>query len=178
VALAARELNAPISGYNPPSDKVSLGVRVTDPTTAAALENSMEREGVDATIFANARAAEGLRPTTGVTFAVAEEPGDQGSVLPWRVKSEARATAATIQLKTGAQPGYFLPASRTNLTSLAKAPGHTRLVMPETGSGGPRPGLLVVDASGLAPEAAQLKFARALQDIQNEDLRCVPLAEL
>lgn len=178
VALAAKGFRTPIPGYDPSPGKISLGVRVTDPATAAALESTIQQERMPVTIFANARAAQSLRPAEKLTFGIAEEPGDDGSVLPWKVRAEAQAAAAAIQHNTGAQPEYFLPASRTNLASLAEAPTHTKLVMPETSQGDPHPGLLIIDTSGLGPEAARLRFMLALQDIQDKDLKCVPLAEL
>lgn len=179
VAVAAKEFHTHVPGYDPSPGEVALGIRVTDPVTAAALESSIRREQVPVTIFANARAADSLRPAKGLTFGVAEKPGSEGSYLPWRARSEARSTAVDIQLNTGTQPEYFLPATRTNLAALAEAPPQTQLVMPEqTGQTDPRPGLLVVDTSGLSPEEARLEFARALQEIREKDLECVPLAEL
>jgi processive 1,2-diacylglycerol beta-glucosyltransferase len=179
VAVAAKEFHTHVPGYDPSPGKVALGVRVTDAATAAALENAIRREQVPVTIFANARAADSLRPAKGLTFGVAEEPGSEGSYLPWRARSEARYSAVDIQLNTGTQPEYFLPATRTNLAALAEAPPQTHLVMPEQpGQTDPHPGLLVVDTSDLSSEEAQLKFARALQEIREKDLECVPLAEL
>ena len=179
VAVAAKGFRTHVPGYDPSPGEVALGVRVTDPATAAALETSIRREQVPVTIFANARAAHSLRPAAELTFGVAEEPGSEGSYLPWRARSEVRATAADIQLNTGVQPEYFLPATRTNLAALAEAPPQTNLVMPEqTAQVDPHPGLLVVDTSGFGPEEARLAFARALQEIRKKDLECVPLAEL
>ncbi len=82
------------------------------------------------------------------------------------------------QLNTGAPPGYFLPATRTNLVAYAEAPSHTRLVMPGKTGGTLSPGLMLVDTSGLNPEAARQKLARAFQEIRDRDLECVPLAKL
>jgi processive 1,2-diacylglycerol beta-glucosyltransferase len=179
VAVAAKGFRTDVPGYDPSPGKVALGVRVTDPVTAAALESSIRREQVPVTIFANARAADSLRPAAGLTFGVAEEPGSEGSYLPWRARSEDRSTAVDIQLNTGTQPEYFLPATRTNLAALAEAPPQTHMVMREqTGQTDPHPGLLVVDTSGLSPEEARLEFARTLQEIREKDLECVPLAEL
>jgi hypothetical protein len=179
VAVAAKGFHTHIPGYNPSPGKIALGVRVTDPATAAALENSIQRERIPVTIFANARAAESLHPAGRITFGVAEEPGNGGAILPWRIRTEAQNTAAELQRQTGAQPEYFLPALRTNLTSLTEAPPHTEPVVPEwTNQGEPPSGLLIVDTSGLSPEAARLKLARTLHDIRYKNLRCVPLAEL
>jgi len=178
VAVAAKGFRADVPGYDPSPGEVSLGIRVTDPATAAAVESGIRRERMPATVFANARASEGLRPATELTFGVAEEPGPEGSYLPWRAKSQARAAASEIQLNTGAPPGYFLPATRTNLAAYAEAPSHTRLVMPGKTGGTPSPGLMLVDTSGLNPEAARQKLARAFQEIRDRDLECVPLAEL
>ena len=178
VALAAKAFNLYIPGYNPLPDRIALGVRVSDPATAAALESSAQRERVPVTIFATARGAEGLHPAADLTFGVAEEPSERLFPL-WKERSEAQAAAAEIQHATGAYPKYFLPSPRTNLAALADAPPRTRLVMPEwSDQGGPRPGLLIVDASNLSPKAAQLRLKQALQEIDHKDLRCVPLAEL
>ncbi len=178
VTVAAKGLRADVPGYDPSPGKVSLGMRVTDPATAAAVESRLQRERIPATVFANARASEGLRPAAELTFGVAEEPGSEGSYLPWRTKSQARATASEIQQTTGAPPEYFLPATWTNLAAYAEAPSHTRLVMPDKTGGTPNPGLMLVDTSGLDPEAARQKLARALQQIRERNLECVPLAEL
>ena len=153
-------------------------MRVTDPDNAAAVESGLQRERMPVTVFANARASEGLRPAAGLAFGVAEEPGNEGSCLPWRAKSQARAAVLEIQKNTGAPPEYFLPATRTNLAAYAEAPSHTRLVMPGETQGAPSPGLMLVDTSGLGPEAARHKLARALREIRDRDLECVPLAEL
>ena len=179
VAIAAKGFHTHIPGYNPSPGKIALGVRVTDPATAAALENSLQQERVPATIFADAHAAESLQPAERLTFGVAEEPDNGGAILPWKVRTEAQNTAVAIQRQAEAQPEYFLPARRTNLTSLTEAPPHTEPVVPEWTNQGESPsGLLIVDTSGLSPEAARLKLARALHDIRIKDLRCVPLAEL
>lgn len=179
VAVAAKGFRAHVPGYDPSPGQVSLGIRVTDPATAAAIESEIRRERVPITIFANARAAEGLRSTAGSALGVAEEPGEEGSYLPWKAKSEARTAALKIQQNTGAHPEYFLPASRTNLAAFAEAPPYTWLVMPErTGQGSPHPGLLVVDASDLGPEAARSELAQTLREIREKALECVPLAEL
>jgi processive 1,2-diacylglycerol beta-glucosyltransferase len=179
VAVAAKGFHTHIPGYNPSPGEIALGVRVTDPATAAALENSIQRERIPVTIFANAQAAESLHPAGRITFGVAEEPGNRGAILPWRIRTEAQNTAAELQRQTGAQPEYFLPALRTNLTSLTEAPPHTEPVVPEWTNQGESPsGLLIVDTSGLSPEAARLKLVRTLHDIRDKNLRCVPLAEL
>ncbi|MCA1737867.1 MAG: hypothetical protein LC740_03270, partial [Actinobacteria bacterium] len=179
VAVAAKEFRADVPGYNPPPGEVSLGVRVTDPTTAAAVEGELRREKIPATVFANTRAAEGLSPAAELTFGVAEEPGNEGSSLPWRARSQSRAAAGGIRSNTGTAPDYFLPATRTNLVAYADAPSRTRLVMPEAPiQEGPQPGLLLVDTSGLSPETARQRLAQTLREIEEKDLRCVPLAEL
>ena len=179
VAVAAKGFSAEVPGYDPSPGEVSLGVRVTDPATAAAVEGGLQQHEVPATVFATARAAEGLRPAAGISFGVAEEPGDEGSSLPWKARSQSQRAAMEVRRNTGAPPGYFLPATRTNLAAYAEAPPSARPVMPErNGRGGPRSGLLIVDASGLSPGAARQKVAQALREIEEKDLRCVPLAEL
>jgi hypothetical protein len=53
------------------------------------------------------------------------------------------------------------------------------MVMPEGTSGNqPRPGLLVLDASDLGPDAARHEFLLTLQKIRDGGLRCVPLSRL
>jgi UDP-N-acetylglucosamine:LPS N-acetylglucosamine transferase len=178
IALAEKLFHLHVPGYDPSPDKVSLGVRVSDPATAAALESSAQRERTPITIFATARGAEGLRPAAGLTFGVAEEPSER-LFPPWKERSEAQAAVAAIQRATGSYPKYFLPSPRTNLASLADAPPRTRLVMAEqTSQGEPKPGLLIVEASNLSPEQARLQLEQALQEIGHKGLRCVPLAEL
>jgi processive 1,2-diacylglycerol beta-glucosyltransferase len=178
IALAEKLFHLHVPGYDPSPDKVSLGVRVSDPATAAALESSARREQTPVTIFATARGAEGLHPATGLTFGVAEEPSER-LFPPWKERSEALAAAAAIQHATGVYPKYFLPSPRTNLAALADAPPRTRLVMAEqTGHREPQPGLLIVEASNLSPEQSLLQLKQALQEIDHKGLRCVPLAEL
>ncbi|HEY6581808.1 MAG TPA: glycosyltransferase, partial [Rubrobacter sp.] len=57
IALAAGVLHLRVPGYEPPANEVALGIRVTDPATASALENSARRERVPITIFTDARGA-------------------------------------------------------------------------------------------------------------------------
>lgn len=179
IALAAKGFRLHVPGYDPAPGEVSLGIRVTDPATAAAVQGEIQQERTPVTVFANARAAEGLYPAAGLTFGVAEEPGKEGAYLPWRARSQAREAAVEIRQHTGERPEYFLPANRTNLVAYAEAPPHARPVVSERPDrGAPYPGLLVVDASGLDPEAARQKVGRAFREIQEENLRCVPLAEL
>jgi processive 1,2-diacylglycerol beta-glucosyltransferase len=178
-ALAAGVLHLRVPGYKPPANQVALGIKVTDPTTASALENSAPRERVPVTIFTDARGAEGLRPSPGLAFGVAEEPEDGRLPTPWKERSQARIAATEIQRVTGKYPEYFLPATRTDLATLADAPLHTRLVMPERTAGrSTGPGLLIVDASHLGPRAARSKFMQTVQAIHHEGLECVPLAQL
>jgi UDP-N-acetylglucosamine:LPS N-acetylglucosamine transferase len=178
IALAEKLFHLHVPGYDPSPDKVSLGVRVSDPATAAALESSAQQERTPVTVFATARGAEGLHPASGLTFGVAEEPNER-LFSPWKERSEAQAAAAAIQRATGSYPKYFLPSPRTNLAALADAPPHTRLVIAEqTGQGKPQPGLLIMEASNLSPEQARIQFKQALQEIDYKGLRCVPLAEL
>ncbi|MBV9454134.1 MAG: hypothetical protein JOZ19_08475 [Rubrobacter sp.] len=178
IALAEKVFRLHVPGYDPSPDKVSLGVRVSDPATAAVLESSARLEQTPVTIFATARGAEGLYPATGLTFGVVEEPSER-LFPPWKERSEAQAAVASIQRTTGVYPKYFLPSPRTNLAALADAPPRTRLVMGEqTGQREPQPGLLIVEASNLSPEQARLQLKQVLQDIDHKGLRCVPLAEL
>jgi hypothetical protein len=179
IALAAGVLHLRVPGYKPPANQVAFGIKVTDPTTASALENSARRERVPVTIFTDARGAEGLRPSPGLAFGVAEEPEDGRLPAPWKERSQARIAATEIQRVTGKYPEYFLPATRTDLAALADAPLHTRLVMPERTAGrSPGPGLFIVDASHLGPRAARSKFMQTVQAIHHEGLECVPLAQL
>lgn len=178
VALAARELHLQVPGYAPSPGNVSLGVKVDDPATAAALEGVASREQVPVTIFATSRGAKGLGPATDIEFGVAEEPS--GDKLPsLSERQEDRSTASVIQRYTNTPPEYFLAAPRTDLAALADAPANTRLVMPEwAGSGGSRAGLLVLNASDLGPEAARHQFLRTLQKVRHGGFRCVTLSRL
>ena len=179
IALAAQVLHLRVPGYRPPAGKVALGIKVTDPTTASALENAARRDRVPITMFTDARGAEGLRPTPGLAFGVAEELGGARLPAPWKERSQARIAASEIQRFTGKYPEYFLPATRTDLAALADAPPHTRLVMPERTAGrSPGPGLFIVDVSQLGPKAARSKFMQTVQAIHHEGLECVPLAQL
>src|SRR5215212_3235065 len=179
IALAAQVLHLRVPGYRPPAGKVALGIKVTDPTTASALENAARRDRVPITMFTDARGAEGLRPTPGLAFGVAEELGGARLPAPWKERSQARIAASEIQRFTGKYPEYFLPATRTDLAALADAPPHTRLVMPERTAGrNPGPGLFIVDVSQLEPKAARSKFMQTVQAIHHEGLECVPLAQL
>lgn len=178
IALAAKGFRLHVPGYDPAPGEVSLGVRVANPVTAA-VQGEIQQERVPVTVFANARAAEGLNPAAGLTFGAAEESGQEGSYLLWRARSQSQEAAVEIRQQTGERPEYFLPANRTNLAAYAKAPPYARPVLSERpGRGAPYPGLLVVDASGLGPEAARQKLGRALRKIHEENLKCVPLAEL
>ncbi len=167
VALAARELHLRVPGYAPSPGKISLGIRVDNPATAAALERSALRERVPLTIFATSQGAKGLHPAADLEFGVVEEPaGDRLPSLSERRK--ARTTAAEVQRDTGTYPNYFLASPRPDLAALAEAPPHTRMVMPERTSGDqPRPGLLVLDASDLGPDAARDQFLLTLQKIRD-----------
>ena len=179
IALAAQVLHLRVPGYRPPAGKVALGIKVTDPTTASALENAARRDRVPITMFTDARGAEGLRPSPGLAFGVAEELGGARLPAPWKERSRARIAAREIQRFTGKYPEYFLPATRTDLAALADAPPHTRLVMPERTAGrSPGPGLFIVDVSQLGPKAARSKFMQTVQAIHHEGLECVPLAQL
>lgn len=179
ITLAAKGFRLYVPGYDPGPGEVSLGVRVTDPATAAAVQGEIQQERAPVTVFANARAAEGLHPAVGLTFGVAEEPGKEGAYLPWRARSQSQEAAVEIRQHTGERPEYFLPANRTNLAAYAEAPPYARPVVSErTDRGAPYPGLLVVDVSGLDPEAARQKLGRALREIREENLKCVPLADL
>lgn len=175
MALAARAFRFDIPGYDPAPGKVSLAVKVEDPATAAVIEDFASRENVPATIFATARGAAGLHPQAGLDFGVAEEPGDGKFHSPLKYRAEDRNAAVAVQQAAGASPKYFLPSPKTDLASLAKAPPHTRLVMAERDyPDGPRPGLIVVDSSGLGPEATQEQLARTLREIHDKGLQCVP----
>ena len=179
IALAKDVLHLRVLGYEPPAGKIALGVKVTGPRTASTLENSAQQERVPVTIFADARGAEGLRPSRDLAFGVVEEPEGGRLPAPWKERSQARTVATSIQRATGKYPGYFLPVPRTDLAALVDAPPHTRLVMPErTPGGSPGPGLFIVDASDLGPGAARSTFIHAVRAIHREGLKCVPLARL
>jgi hypothetical protein len=179
VALAAEVLHLRVPGYEPPAGKVALGVKVTDPTTASALESSARRERVPITIFADARGAGGLRPSPSLAFGVAEDAESGRLPAPWKERSQARTVATAIQRATAKYPGYFLPVPRTDLAALVDAPPHTRLAMPERTAGrSPGPGLFIVDASHLGPGAARSKFTQVVRAIHREGLQCVPLSQL
>jgi UDP-N-acetylglucosamine:LPS N-acetylglucosamine transferase len=177
VALAARELHLRIPGYAPSPGKVSLGVKVDDPATAAALEGVALRKRVPITIFSTSRGAGGLRPAEDLTFGVAEKPAGT-RLMPLSERREDRDIAAEIQRATGTYPAYFLAAPRTDLAAFAEAPPDTKLVMPEQAGEGLRPGLLIVDSSGLGPVAATQRFTQTLQQTRSAGLRCVPLSQL
>jgi hypothetical protein len=178
VALAAGVLHLRVPGYKPPANEVALGIRVTDPATASALEDSARRERVPVTIFTDASGSEGLRPSPGLAFGVAEDPEGRLST-PWKERSRARVAATDVHHFTGKYPEYFLPATRTDLAALADAPLHTRLVMPERPAGrSPGPGLFILDASHLGPGAARSKFTQTVKAIHQRGLECVPLAQL
>lgn len=175
VALAAKAFRFDVPGYDPAPGKVSLAVRVEDPATAAAVEDFATREEVPATIFATASGAGGLHPRTGLDFGVAEQRGDGKLHSPLKYRAEDETSASAVEQATGEYPRYFLPSPKTDLASLAMAPPHTRLVMAERDhADGPRPGLIVVDSSGLGPKAAQARLARTLRDIRQKGLQCVP----
>lgn len=180
VALASKGFNLNIPGSNASPGLFAIGVRVTDPDTAAALEGMIEREKLPVTIFADAQGARGLYPAEGVSFGVAEEPESSPFSAPWKDRAQTRAAAAELRQSTGVHPQYFLPAlGRANLASLADAPRNTRLVMPERiTQGGPAPGLIVIETSGLTTQEAQSQITRTLQEAQRKGLRCVPLSEL
>ena len=179
VALATEVLHLRVPGYHPPAGKVALGIKVTDPRTASALESSAQHERVPVTIFADARGARGLHPSRDLAFGVTEEPGSGTLSAPWKDRSRSRIAAASIRRATGKYPAYFLPVPRTDLAAFADAPPHARLVMPErTAGGSPAPGLFIVDVSHLGPGAARSKFTRAVRMIHHEGLECVPLARL
>jgi hypothetical protein len=179
VALATEVLHLHVPGYHLPAGKVALGIKVTDPKTASALESSAQQEGVPVTIFTDAGGAEGLHPSRDLAFGVAEELGNGRLSAPWKDRSRSQIAAASIRRATGSSPGYFLPVPRANLAALADAPPHTWLVMPERAAeGSPAPGLFMVDASHLGPGAARSNFTRAVRTIHHEGLECVPLAQL
>jgi UDP-N-acetylglucosamine:LPS N-acetylglucosamine transferase len=178
-ALAAKALGLEVPDYNPSPGKVALAARVDDPATAAALEDLAQRERVPVAIFADARGAEGLHPAADLVFGVTEKPEDRRFFAHWGDRARTWAAAAVVQHATGTYPEYFLPAPQRNLIALAEAPPRTRLVMAEQAERGrPRPGLLVVEASGLGPEASQSRLIQALWEIRREGLECVPLARL
>ena len=175
MALAAKAFRFDVPGYDPAPGKISLAVRVEDPATAAAVENFATREKVPVTIFATTRGAGGLYPQTGLDLGVAEEAGDGKFHSPLKDRAEDRNAAVAVRRAAGVSPKYFLPSPKTDLASLAEAPPHTRLVMAERDySDGPRSGLLVVDSSGLGPEASQARLVRTLREIHDKGLQCVP----
>ncbi len=57
------------------------------------------------------------------------------------------------------------------------APPRAQAVMSEE-SGEARPGLLIVDASGLVPDAMRHRLEHALREVRHEGLGCVPPAQL
>jgi UDP-N-acetylglucosamine:LPS N-acetylglucosamine transferase len=177
MALAEKGFRLHVPGYDPPPGEISPGVKATDPKTAA-VEGLVEKEKLPVATFSDAQGAEGLYPIAGLTVGVAEKPSDEQLSSPWSDGTEARNAASGVQHATGEYPRYFVPAPRANLAALADAPPRTRLVMPEeAGKAGPRPGLLVVETSGLAPEAVQPRLDRKLRKIRHEGLCCVPLAQ-
>jgi hypothetical protein len=177
VALATKTFGFDVPGYDAPEREVALAVEVDDPATATALENMVRQKGLPITIFADARGTKGLHQAAGLVFGVAETPSEGKFPPPWDVREKTRTTAAAIQHATGTYPQYFLPVSRTNLAALEYTPPRTRLVIAERSErGGPRPGLLVVEAS--APKTATAQLMRDLPEIRAEGLECVPLARL
>ena len=178
VALASKAFDLEVPGYNPAPGKVALAVRVNNPASAAAAESLALRERIPLTVFATSRAASGLHAAPGITFGVAEESVVGGLSNPLKDRTRAWTAATDIQRKTGVHLSYFLPAPKTDLAALADAPPHTRLVMAELGHGGPRAGLVVVDASGLGPRAVRPRLSRELREIHQRGLDCVRLARL
>lgn len=174
VALASKAFRFDVPGYDPAPGKVALAVKVNGHETARAVEDFAQHEKEPITIFAGARGAEGLHPAPGLAFGVAEQTENRRIPVPMRDRSENREAAAALQRATGEYPGYFLPSAKTNLAALADAPPHTRLVMAEQDTaGGPRAGVLVVDTSGLSPEAARERLTEALRQVHHEGLQCV-----
>lgn len=179
VALAAKGLHVPISGYDTDANRVAVGVRVTDPETARSLERMIDQERLPVAVFADAHGAEGLYPSSHVVFGIAEDP-DGRLPVPWANRREVRNAEFELRRKTGAMPDYFLPASENvNVTALAFAPRDTQFVLPEHFNGQmPSAGVLIIDTSGLESGEAQLLLHQELQAIQEKGLQWVSLDNL
>lgn len=178
VAVAARALSLDVVGVQAQHDRAALAVRVTEPETAAAVEDLARNRRLPLTIFATADGAKGMYPASGLSFGVAE---DLSSSVPvsWSDRREARRAAASVERATGIYPEFFLPSRRTNLAALAEAPPRTALVMTEPmGAEKRRAGVLLVDVSGLAPSEARSEVNKALEEMKREGLECVPLERL
>ena len=180
VALAARGLRMDVPGANPTPGLVAVGVRATDPQTAHAVETLVEQDHLPVTIFVDAAAVAGLTPASDITFGVAENPNASVISDPWRIRQEMRRTAIALHRATGASVDYFLPARQdVNLTALAVVPPPAHLVIPEPFNGhGARPGVYVIDVSGLPAGDAERVIEQQLAEIRGKGLQCVSLAQL
>ncbi len=180
VALAAKGLHVRVSGYDTDTNRIAVGVRATDPVTAESLEHVIEQERLPVALFVDAHGAEGLYPSSNVIFGIAADHHDRRLLTPWATRREVRSAAFELHRKTGAMPAYFLPASKNvNVTALAVAPRDVELVLPEHHDGqAPGPGVLIIDASGLASGEAQDLLHQELQAIQEKGLQWVSLDNL
>lgn len=180
VALAAKGLHVRVSGYDTETNRIAVGVRATDPVTAGSLEHVIDQERLPVALFVDAHGAEGLYPSANVVFGIAADSNDGRLPAPWATRREVRKAAFELHRTTGAMPAYFLPASKNvNVTALAVAPRDVELVLPEHHDGqAPGPGVLIIDASGLASREAQLLLHKELQAIQEKGLQWVSLANL
>lgn len=181
VALAVKGLHVRMPGYDTDTNQIAVGVRVTDPVTAQALESVIDQERLPVALFVDAQGAEGLYPSSHhVIFGIAQAPRTGKLPAPWVSRREVRDTAFELRRKTGVMPDYFLPASdNPNVADFAIAPHDAQLVLPEHLNGqGPGPGVLIVDATGLQSREAQLLLHQELQAIQEKGLQWVSLDKL
>lgn len=177
-AVGARALSLDVVGTGVSADRAALAVRVTEPETAAAVQDLAEARHLPLAIFATENGAGGLAPSENLSFGVAEGPS---GLLPASLQDrrEARRAADSVDRFTGRQPRFFLPARRANLAALAEAPPDTDLVMSRpAGAGQDMSGIVLADVSGLTPDGARSEVDAALKDLRKAGLKCVPLKEL
>jgi UDP-N-acetylglucosamine:LPS N-acetylglucosamine transferase len=180
VALAAKGLHVRIPGYDTDTNRIAVGVRATDPATARSLERLIDQERLPVALFVDAQGAEGLYPSSHVTFGIAQPPRTGKLPTPWVARREVRHAAFALRRQTGVMPDYFLPSSdNLNVADLAIAPRDAKLVLPEHLNGeGPGPGVLIIDATGLESRGAQLLLQQELQAIHEKGLQWVSLDKL
>ncbi|MBA2510844.1 MAG: glycosyltransferase [Rubrobacteraceae bacterium] len=177
-AVGARALSLDVVGAGASGDRAALAVRVTEPETAAAVQDLAEARRLPLAVFTTARAAGGLAPSEDLSFGIAEEPS---GFLPasLRDRREARDAAARIARATGREPRFFLPARHANLAALAEAPPRAGLVMASPAGTEKDPaGVVLADVSGLTPKEARSEIDAALEDLEEAGLECAPLEEL
>lgn len=176
LVLASRALKLPVVGYHAPKGRVSIGVRVSDPLTARAIEQAAWNTDGCITIFADDKAAIGLYPSRKVQFGVSE-PSYQGRLhSPFSERRHAALIAHEIQDHTGEYPHYFLPAGSPNITELIEMPKHTHLATwHKTGRHFPDKGLIIVDARGLSPSEAVHHLHSTMDAIRLRGLTCTAI---